>query len=189
MDNDIYLSEVRKALEDELMLKRLYVFARKKSQKFQDSALGAVFSPEDLVHEAIQVTLDKRRRWDYEKCPEIFVHLAGCIKSIVSNSYVKSEFSLRSDSEVDLDSFAGKVPSPEERLNSQQKRKDLLNFIKETSPSLLPIATAIINNDTVDRKELSEYLDVDVSMIDNSKKKLKRLSSKFALKDNDVMND
>lgn len=67
----------------ETVLPEFYAYAL---ARYKYPCLQTSMSPKDLVDEAIKRVLYGERKWDYERHPDIVIHLKLVIKSIVSHS-------------------------------------------------------------------------------------------------------
>lgn len=163
-------------LKDPMLLKRLMVYSHRKLQPMRHTPAASFMSAEDLVQEAISLTLGGERPWNEERCPELFAHLAGCVRSILSNQVNKKEFELRDDA---ADAEAIEIPDPAKMLvEIQELAHEWITLVEKHAPDLKPMVIAIIEKEITGRKELSLYLDIPVKDVDNWKARLKRLYQK-----------
>lgn len=71
--------------------KKLVLYARLKLNKmgFERRTEIDNVSPDDFVGTAIEKVFDGTRAWDFERFPDIEIHLKGVVKSLISN-HIKS---------------------------------------------------------------------------------------------------
>ncbi len=170
-----------KTIIDELSdteLKRLYSYGKRLAERHPSSQLQG----EEILHIAIEQTLSLRRQWNPKKCPLLYVHLAGCMKSIVFNASIRiKEVSYMGDEgyEGTLSSDSMSYETAESIFLLQEHINGFINFVEQNTPELISLATAIIKEEISKNQELEEYLKQDISMINNKKKRLKRLYQKY----------
>ena len=171
--------------------KRLLAFAVMKALKFSDQHFFHLLDPEDLVHQAIFQTLNGERPWNQDKCPDLFAHLAGCIKSNIWNESIRKEHELaiaieekpeQSLDDLKVEETIKRPETPEEvqeiaelLVKLREKTNDIISLVKNKAPDLILVVTTMLKAEIYSSRELSEYLNTTVSDIDNKKAKLKRL--------------
>lgn len=163
-------------LADPKLLKRLAVYAQKRYIAYAQLEVAPLVESSDLVNQAIMQTLSGERPWNPQSTPELFVHLAGCIKSILSNAASRKEYELTTDQEVESipDKTVGEL-----QLLLASTIDNLLVFINSHAPDLTPFVLAMIKRDIIERQELAHFFSIDVKQVDNNKARLKRLYNKY----------
>ena len=126
--------------------KELLIYTYKKLKRIAKNVIGNM-EAEDFVQQAILQVLNGDRPWNPEKCPELFMHLAGCIKSIISNESQRKEHVVIIASEDDttpLDSITSTVSNPEEEYEkleaastARKRITDLHQYIEKYEKKIL----------------------------------------------------
>lgn len=179
---------------------QLYTYTERKMNKLKGSVIFSRLTAEDIAHDAIAKTLSNERPWNSEKCPDLFVHLAGSAKSIISNQRnLKEVKSL--ETKDDLDCLYKKVgnsqtivetdsmlahranrnafSTPEEIQSADSSLNFLLKNIKKHRPDLIPIAEAMLVHEVSKPQDLAPYLGISVSEVNTQKLALKRIIYKI----------
>lgn len=159
-------------------LKRLYSYGKLLAARHPYSLL----SGGDIVHIAIEQTLSLERQWNSSKCPLLYVHLAGCMRSIAFNASVR----IRESSYMEADDYtdvnvSGEMTyeNAENLLILQEHIDGFINFVAQCTPELAPLTIAMVREEIFKNQELAKYLDKDIAVINNEKKRLKRLYEKY----------
>lgn len=160
-------------------LKRLYSYGKLLATRHPHSSL----SGGDIVHIAIEQTLSLERPWNQGKCPLLYVHLAGCMRSIAFNASVR----IRESSYMEVDDYtdvnlSGEMTyeNAENILILQEHIDGFINFVSQRTPELTPLVIAMVKEEISKNQELAKYLEKDITVINNDKKRLKRLYDKYA---------
>lgn len=140
--------------------KRLLAFAVKKALKFSSQNFFHLLDPEDLVHQAILQTLNGERPWNQNKCPDLFVHLAGCIKSNIWNETIRKEHELliaieeqpeQSLDDLKVEETIKRPETPEEvqeiaelLVKLREKTNDIISLVKNKAPDLILVVTTML---------------------------------------------
>ena len=159
-------------------LKRLYSYGRSLAARHPHSLL----SGEEILHSAIEQVLSLERPWDQSKCPLLYAHLAGCMRSIAFNASVRiREISyMETDDYTDVNlSGAMTYEHAENILILQEHIDGFIGFVSQQTPALTQLAIAIVKKEISKNQELAKYLGKDVTVINNDKKRLKRLYAKY----------
>lgn len=173
------------ALKNPKLKTKLLKFAESKLAQYSSTNRNIAMSAEDLVQQAIVATLSEDRPWREERCPELFAHLAGCIKSILYNqSNHKAANNLSFDLLYENTYFQDQKLSIEDYLAVQNGINKCLDLIKTYAPELLPHAVERLKRGVLDRSELAKYLNISLNEVDNQQAKMKRLLKKHA---NDII--
>ncbi len=160
-------------------LKRLYSYGKLLAARHPHSLL----SGEDIVHIAIEQTLSLERPWNQSKCPLLYAHLAGCMRSIAFNASVRIRESsyMETDDYTDINVSGEMTYENAENLLILREHIDgFISFVSQRTPELTPLAIAIVKEEISKNQELAKYLQKDVTVINNDKKRLKRLYEKYA---------
>ena len=172
----VRMSNENPAQFNEACLKALK-YADKKVSKFNNSGFVTHIDAEDLAQTAILKTWSGKRPWDQQKTPDLFVHLAGCIKSEISNIYQSSDNKMtdrRSSADDALRRFVSR-DNPEELAELANKIEFLIDYVAEEKEHLVNIVK-MIEKEGIDKpKELSQALGLSVKEVNTHKVALRRL--------------
>jgi len=175
-------------LTDEVILK-LYAQTRRKMKRLNGRLAASRTTSEDIVHEAIMKTMSNERPWRPERCPSLYDHLAGCIKSIIFNTgnlketkLVKREginkistifdrFRMSKDQEISF--------SIEQNQIAISDLKFYIDYISQHRNDLLDLANAVMVDDISKPKDLAKHLDITVREANTKKLALKRVIKKL----------
>jgi len=155
---------------------------------------------EDIAHDAIAKTLSNERPWNSDKCPNLFAHLAGCAKSIISNQLNLKEAKTL-EIQDDLDRFYEKSSSsqsivdtesmlahrenrsssftPEEIQAAISQFEFLMEYLLENRDDLIEIAKAMLVDEISKPQDLASHLGINVSKVNAKKVALKRIILKM----------
>ena len=155
------------------------LFARRKLGHFSQHHLSVVVSPEDVVQEAYAKLLKGDRSWSPEQGYELRHHLAGCVKSIISNYYTSKESRLLREMGESLHFVAAtKDIKPEEAMDVNVMQVHYRNQVVNNKPEYLGVYDQMVSEDIQKPAELAKQLQQPVSFINTAKLALKRLLSK-----------
>ncbi len=182
------------------VINHLYVYTKRKMNKLRGSVIHGRMSAQDVAHEAIAKTLSNERPWNAVKCPNLFVHLAGCAKSIMSNQINLKE-SKNIESRDDLDHYHEKKTdnqsivdsdsmkahrshrsatfSPEELQSAFSDFEFLMEYLAENREDLITLAKAMLVDEISKPQELASHLGINVSTVNAKKLALKRIVLKI----------
>jgi len=148
--------------------------------------------PEDIASEAIVRTIENRRVYNAQRCPDFQQFLRGCVDSIISHVINSPEFQKRKgmpsvvtdEGETEEIQSEGREADPLQiciEKDMVQKVESILekNFAEDKIViGIFECCKAGIYK----RSELAEYLEVDVKEIDNAQKRLRREMDKYLQK-------
>jgi len=171
MDNK--LREKLSNLDWKSILVELYAYAhaRKKYPALQHS-----MSPEDLVNEAVGKVLSGERKWDYERHPDIVIHLKSVIKSIGSHALASEKAIKGRDAELVREANGATAESQMEKIDTESYYKSLLDEVEaelQDDEELLLMFYAMKEGHLKD-KELVAALDIEIVAVRNAKKRMRR---------------
>jgi len=148
--------------------------------------------PDDIASEAIIRTIENRRVYNAQKCPDFEHFLRGCVDSIICNLIDSHEFKKRKEipyivtdegetKEIELE---GKEADPLQTYIEKdmvQKVESILeqNFAED---KIVIGIYECFKAGIYKRSELADYLGVDVKEIDNAQKRLRREMDKYLQK-------
>lgn len=186
-------------LTDEVILK-LYGYTERKLNRLKGAAIHSRMTARDIAHDAITKTMSNEREWNPDKCPELFVHLAGCAKSIIFNNNNLME-AKKIKTQDNLDCYYEKRKDnqsivPPESMHSHQANRGisftpeeiqlalsdlefLMDYLSENRNDLLDIAKAMLINEISKPKDLALHLDIGVHNVNTKKLALKRIVKKI----------
>jgi len=179
---------------------RLLKFSKDRMKSLQlygetggDSAGGK--SPKDFVAEAIKKTYLGDRKWDPVRVPDLRKFLFGVIRSdtnhfaeSVENKRTRSTEKLASLAEEEgkhfVDTIQSSMPGPDEVLITEEQRKeddvffdDFIGYL-DTEDDLIKVVECIMDGKNEPRK-IAQELALEVSVVNNAKKKLGRRLNDF----------
>ena len=174
-------------LTDDVIL-RLYTQTKRKMNKLDGRLAASRMSANDVVHEAIVKTMSGKRSWNPEKCPDLYDHLAGCVKSIISNTgrlketklvqtrgeymdHTLENFSRTNHKEISF--------PPEQNHIALSDLKFYIDYISEHRNDLLALANAVMVDEISKPRDLAEHLDMTVREVNTQKVALKRVIKKL----------
>lgn len=157
-------------------------YARRKLARFEQSGLGAFVTPEDVAHTALIKTLDGTRLWNSKEVPDLFIHLAGCIKGEISTIYRSAENRLinREQSSEELENVGNiqeEVKTEEELAEIKKFVKAILFYIKENRVDLLATITYMYDKEVYKPQKIAEGLKISVKQVNADKLAIKRIAN------------
>lgn len=152
--------------------------------------------PDDIASEAIVRTIENRRVYNAQKCPDFEWFLRRCVDSIICNLIDSHEFEKRKAMPcVVTDEGETKEIEPEGRETDPLQiriEKEQMGIDKNMLQKVESILEKNFSEDKIvigiyecykagiyKRSELAEYLEVDVKEIDNAQKRLRRKMDKY----------
>lgn len=179
---------------DHAVLKEAYLraipFADRQLSKFKHSRMATMVSGMDMVNTAIQKTLDQTRPWNQEITPDLFVHLAGVIRSEISNIFSSVDFKT-TDQHTSLDDLLeiypdSNIPTPDAELERQQKLvetgklvKSIILYVSKRHNNLTQMLDLMLVDGISKPQELANRLGVSVQEVNTMKLQLSRVVKKF----------
>lgn len=168
IDSAILVSAYNKAL----------LYAERKLVGFHASGLLSKITPEDITNEAVVKTLNGKRPWKPSQCPDLFVHLAGCIRSDISNTYTSGDFLLVERSEAGhtfVSSAFSEESSMENTLELKSKIAFLMDYLVAYKTDLQQVADIVLRQGITEPSTIATTLDISVSEANSKKLAIKRL--------------
>lgn len=153
------------------------LYAERKLAKFQNSSLIGKISPKDVTHEAVVKVLSGERAWNPEAVPDLFVHLAGCINSIISNNYTSSDHRRTDSSDPDsqiLKTQACEKQSIEDIVEFESKVTFIIDFLAEAREDIKQIAELMLKDGVTEPKIIASMLGISVKEVNTLKLAIKR---------------
>lgn len=154
------------------------LYAERKMAAFKNSGMTSKTSPQDLAHEAVMLTLDGTRTWNKNKTPDLFVHLAGSVRSLISNMYTGSDFEIN-DRKLDgheiITATSASENTPEEVLDFESKVSFIIAYIVATNQELKTVAEIIYRDGIHKPQDIAGHLGINVSEVNSKKSALKKL--------------
>jgi hypothetical protein len=148
--------------------------------------------PEDIASEVILRTIESRRVYNAERCPDFEQFLRGGVDSIISHIIDSPEFEKRKSmpfvvtdkGETEEIEFEGREADPLQiciEKDMVQKVKTILekNFAED---KIVIGIFECYKAGIYKRSELAGYLEVDIKEIDNAQKRLRREMDKYLQK-------
>lgn len=179
---------------DNAVLKEAYLraipFADRQLSKFKHSRMAAMVSGMDMVNIAVRKTLDQTRPWDQETTPDLFVHLAGAIKSEISNLFSSADFKT-TDQHTSLDDLLdtysdSNIPTPDAELERKQQLvetgklvKAIILYVSKRHNNLTQMLDLMLVEGISKPQELANRLGVSVQEVNTMKLQLSRVVKKF----------
>ena len=158
--------------------KRSLLYANRKLRNFENSDLLRKLSPEDLANDAVVKTLSGRRPWNRTTCPELFVHLAGVIRSDIYNTYHGKDFSSLERGQASEDILLS-TPSDEENIEVtvefESKVKFVLDYLVQANKELKQVAEVVLRDGVLEPREIAKTLKISVEEVNTKKLALKRV--------------
>lgn len=167
-----------------LAYKKALLFAIKKLNKFQNSGIACKIEPLDLVNEACEKTWSGQREWNQESTPDLFVHLAGCMNSILSNIYTSSDFKLIERSESGETSLMNKASNCnlENSLEFDSKVSFIIDYVAAAKKDIQTITELMLRDGITEPKEIASALGISTSEVNTQKVALKRVMQRISFK-------
>jgi hypothetical protein len=147
----------------------------------------------DFCQKAIADTLTGKRTWNKEKYPTILEFLKSVISSLISNEITGKEH--KTSTHIDIydrkEEFKLPIvsgfPSAEDKLVAndleQKLRQAICNAEDETG--MLELVYLSIMEKQLTPQEISKSLDIDIKVVYNAKKRIKRIFTKLLKSIND----
>lgn len=155
---------------------RLILYARKLLSGFQDLEVD----PEDVVHTAIMKTIAGVRPWNAKEV-DLFSHLSGCVKSIVSNEHTSlghKSIDKNFDMHQELKDYHDHLEvRPDQIVNRENMVDFAMKYVSVVRPDLVPIAQLIYIDGIEKPQDLSEIMNLPVKVINTQKLALRRIFS------------
>lgn len=168
IDSTILLPAYKKAL----------LFAERKLLRFHNSGLGARLSAEDATHEAITKVLNGDRPWKPDVTPDLFVHLAGCINSIISNAYYSSDYKNTDPNDPEnklLNTEVCPEQSFERKVEFESKVSFVIDFLVDQREELKEIADLMLREGITEPRLIAEQLGLPVEKVNAYKVTIRRM--------------
>ena len=161
------------------------VYAHRQIARFNNHGMTAVISAEDVTHTALVKIFDGTRSWNPEKTPDLFVHLAGCIKGEISTCYRSADSRLldRGISAEQLDRVESLEKTQEELEELKRMVQVILLYIEQHRQDLLEIATVMYESEISKPRDIADELSMSVNDVNIKKFALKRMlkSNRFVI--------
>ena len=150
-------------------------YALKKIKRYK---LPENFTAEDYFQEAVTRLFEERRKWEYEKKPDLIIHLKTIVKSLISAD-IKSKHNIKKEN---ISDYTQNILTQNngESCNSTESdfdSKQLFNLIENavTGDYDLEILLLLLSEDqSRSRNEIAKELDWTNEKLDNSIRKLRR---------------
>lgn len=164
--------------------KKALLYAHKKLQRFNNSGIKCKIEPLDLVHEACEKTISRKRQWNPKQTPDLFVHLAGCIDSILSNIYTSADFNTidRSESSQNFLMHQAESCSEENSRELDSKISFIIDYIVAAREDMQTITELMLREGVTEPKEIASVLNIPVSEVNAKKIVLKRIMKRISFK-------
>ena len=138
--------------------------------------LRRCMEPQDVVHRALRLVFEGRRKWNPARDPDLTKYLASVIKSLTSNEskLVENKYRDRNGS-LDMDAFAGLMHDPFVLTTSAECEKVLINITKRATAddkSLGIIMEGLIAG--LSPAEIAQKLEVDRKVVYKLARTLRR---------------
>lgn len=168
IEQSVFISAYRKAL----------LYSDRKLSNFRNSGLVSKITPEDVANEAVAKTLSGKRPWNKEKCPDLFVHLAGCIRSEISNIYNSNDFK-----EVDraiegnevIVSTKSNEPNAADIIEEESRITFIIEYVASFKEDLIQVAELVLRHQVNEPQDIAETLNITVKEVNTKKLALRRL--------------
>lgn len=157
---------------------RALLFAERKLLRFKNSGLGARLSAEDATHDAFAKVLSGDRLWNPEAIPDLFVHLAGCINSIISNAY--SSYDYKNTDQHDPENKLSNTESCSEqsfesKVEFESKVTFIIDFLIDQREDVKEIAELMLRDGITEPRLIADHLNMSVEKVNASKVTIKRI--------------
>ena len=169
------------AIEKELLesaYKKALLYSERKLSRFHASGLLSKVSPEDVANDAVLKTLSGKRPWNSERTPDLFHHLAGCIRSEISNIYSSADFQVVERGVSGTEAITAATSnelSPADALEFESKVAFLLDYLVSLRKDIEPIATLMIKHGVTEPKDIASHLGMSLSEVNSKKLAIKRM--------------
>lgn len=162
----------------ELAYKKALLYAARKLSSYHKSGLLSRLDAYDVTNEAVEKTLSGVRPWNRAKNPDLFVHLAGCISSMINNAYTSADFQLveRSEHSESIIEIENKTfHEANEVLEFQSKIEFLLDYLVTLRKDIKHVATVMIKDGVTEPKEIAKELNMTIAEVNAKKLAIKRM--------------
>lgn len=128
--------------------------------------------------------VDGIRPWCRESVPDLFIHLAGCIRGEISTLYRSADYRLvdRSMSAEEMNLQADEQKTPEQVAELKKTVKAILLYIDENRKDLTELTNFMYEEEIYKPKEIAEKLNISVKQVYTGKVALRRKGNKFLIK-------
>lgn len=154
------------------------LYAHRKLRAFHNSGLLSKLDAYDVTNDAVVKTLAGDRPWNREKSDDLFVHLAGCISSIISNAYTSADFQQverRENSEEVIAESNINERSIESIQEFESKITFLLDYIVSLRDDVEPVAKMMFKDGITEPSEIAQELGMRVSEVNSKKLAIRRM--------------
>ena len=168
-------------IEKELLeaaYKKALVYSERKLSKFHESGLLSKITSEDVTNEAVSKTLSGKRPWNRESNPDLFVHLAGCISSEISNSYNSADFQVVERGVLGNEAIMAAIDnelSPADAMEFESKVTFILDYLVSLRKDIEPVATLILKSGVTGPKDIASHLGMSLSEVNSKKLAIRRM--------------
>lgn len=141
---------------------------------------SSAFGPEDIVQTAILKTMSEQRPWDPTNNLDLFTHLAGVIKSEMSNLSRSVDNRLVLNMPENLEARAAGTAFDASRIiEGRSELEGVRRFVLENAPDLRGLLDAMLSQEGISANELSKTLRVSEAEVWNMRKRLRRLIGRY----------
>lgn len=161
-----------------LAYKQGLLYAVKKLRGFHDSGLVGQIDAYDVTNEAVAKTLSGDRPWNPEKNPDLFVHLAGCISSIISNAYKSSNNQLverSKNSESIIANSSENSLAIDEEIELQSKIEFIFDYLVKKREDIKHVAAIILRDRITEPRDIAQTLNMTVAEVNTKKLAIRRI--------------
>lgn len=162
----------------ELAYPKALIYAHRKLSRFKKSGLLSKIDALDVTNDAVVKTLSGQRPWNRKKNTDLFVHLAGCISSIINNAYTSSDFQLverNASSEVLIAEININEDRADAILEFESKITFLLDYLVSLRNDVEPVAKMMFKDGVTEPSSIAQELDIPVSEVNAKKTTIKRM--------------
>ena len=154
-------------------------YAERKLKRYIDTGLTSVIDASDVTNEAVKKTLSGERPWNPERCPDLQSHLVACIQSIISHTYMSSDFH-KIDRAVNNEKVIADLVNDslnhEEQFEFNSKAQFLLNYIACLKEDLSSTAEVMLRGGIYNPSEIASTLDLTASEVNSKRRSIRRLT-------------
>lgn len=168
-------------IDDEILLPaytRALLYAHRSLSRFNNSRMSQI-TAEDLVNTAVSMVLSGQRPWNKESVPDLFVHLAGVVRSLIHNTYSSLEYRTISDPEDSQDVYehiSSNEVSTEDYLALIEQKKFILNYLSRYGEgNLSKVAEYMLVTGELKPSFIAEALGMTTESVYAYKAEIKRL--------------
>lgn len=180
VDTEIQNETLKEIPEEvlELAYKKALFYADRKLRAFHNSGLLSKLDAYDVTNDAIVKTLAGERPWNSEKNNDLFVHLAGCISSLINNAYTSADFQQTERNENSEEAIATSSTS-ERSIESvrefESKISFLLDYIVSLREDVEPVAKMMLKDGVTEPSDIAQELGMTVAEVNSKKLAIKRM--------------